>query len=153
MQRPGQLFAEPPPVRHFRHVALLVQSRLAAGSHPSASSTSATLRPAASFVQQSPPFDLGCSGLPVGAASPQLLHLRFVTTPTQRDGGPPLSTPPRVDLHGKPDAAGNPTLKRAALAASRATQSRHQTRTVCLGAEPDAPFIPFGRREPGVLDL
>ncbi len=30
---------------------------------------------------------------------------------TQRDGGPPLSTPPRVDLHGKPDAAGNPNAR------------------------------------------
>ena len=54
VQRPGQRFTEPPPVRHITAAMSLSSCTrvLAAASHPSASSTSATLRPAASFVQQ-----------------------------------------------------------------------------------------------------
>ncbi len=81
---------------------------------------------------------------------PARLTLTLAVT-TQRDGRPPLSTPRRVDLHGKPDAVGNPNAERAALAASRVTEARHQTRTVCLSARTGCPFIPFGHRAPGAL--
>ena len=128
VQRPGQLFAQPPPVRHFRHVALLGQSAprpaglalqrflhfldLIDQLHLSSNNwwEAAPYKRAYSANSTEPAVRPGFrQGLPVGAASPQLRHLRFVTTPPRAFFDFELA-PVRGDLARGASIAGSKTL-------------------------------------------